>query len=72
MAIFRALKVKREITFEYRTTQDILRRLLDEGYVMRCNKEALNEGRIEPLPEDSDGRRTYYYLTEKGLDRVQE
>ena len=69
-AIYRGLKVQRNITFSYRTVQNILKRLLEEGLVMRCDKDALDNGTIEPLPEDTTARRTYYFITEAGQDRI--
>ncbi|GGL45106.1 hypothetical protein GCM10009037_30630 [Halarchaeum grantii] len=69
-AIFRGLKVERSITFGYRTVQNILKRLLEAGLVMRCNKDALDQGEIQPLPEDASSRRSYYYITDEGRDRV--
>jgi len=70
-ALYRALKVSENITFAYRTTQNILQRLLEEGYVMRLDKDKLDNGVIEPLPEGEEGRRTYYYITEKGRRRLE-
>lgn len=64
------MKVQYDVTFAYRTTQDILKRLLDEGYVMRCDKSKLDEGTIAKLPEDASGRRTYYFITDKGRERI--
>jgi DNA-binding MarR family transcriptional regulator len=69
-AIYRGLKVQQDITFAYRTVQNILRRLNDEGYVMRCDKDALDEGRIERIPEDTADRRTYYFITDEGRARL--
>jgi len=68
--IFRGLKIQENITFAYRTVQDILKRLNEQGLVMRCSKEALDEGRIEKLPDDETGRRTYYFITEEGKSRI--
>lgn len=64
------MKVTEDVHFAYRTTQDILKRLLEDDFVMRCDKDALDDGRIEPVPEDKSGRRTYYYITEKGVERI--
>ncbi len=70
-ALFRAMKVSEGITFSYSTVQNILSRLLKEGYVCRLNKEKLDEGVLEPLPEGESGRRTYYFITEKGRERLE-
>jgi len=70
-ALFRAMKVSEGITFSYSTVQNILSRLLEEGYVCRLNKDKLDEGILEPLPEGESGRRTYYFITEKGRERLE-
>jgi|GEM_PF-3989143 len=69
-AIYRGLKVQEDITFSYRTVQNIVSRLNDEGYLMRCDKDELDEGRIVELPDDVAGRRTYYFITEEGRERI--
>lgn len=69
-AIYRGLKLRQNITFSYRTVQNILSRLNNSGEMMRCDKEALDEGRIEPLPDCAKNRRTYYYITEAGIERI--
>lgn len=69
-AIYRGLKVERDITFAYRTVQNILGRLNEEGHVMRVDKDALDEGRIRPLPEGETDRRTYYFITDEGRERI--
>jgi len=70
-ALYRALKVSEGITFSYSTVQNILSRLLEEGYVCRLDKDKLDEGILEPLPEGESGRRTYYYITEEGRERLE-
>ena len=69
-AIYRGLKIQRDITFGYRTVQNILAELAEEGYVMRVSKDALDEGRIDPLPENDSAQRAWYFISEKGRDRV--
>jgi len=69
-ALYRALKVSEGITFSYSTVQNILSRLLEDGYVCRLDKDKLDDGIIEPIPESESGRRTYYFITEKGRERV--
>jgi len=71
-AIYRALKVKKGITFSYSTVGNILRRLRKDGEVMRCDKDALDQGEIKALPDAEKDRRTYYYLTNRGFDRAEE
>lgn len=70
--IYRGMKIEQGITFAYRTVQDMLSRLEKQGYVMRCDKEALDEGRIEPIPEDASARRAPYFITEAGRERLEE
>lgn len=64
--IFRGLKVEKGITFGYRTVQTILSELEEQGLLARVNKSALDEGNIEPLPEDEAGKRAYYMITMEG------
>jgi len=69
-AIYRGLKVQRNITFSYRTVQNILKRLRENGQVMRVDKDALDDGEVRPLPEDATDRRTYYFITDDGRARL--
>jgi hypothetical protein len=69
-ALYRALKVTEEITYGYRTVQNILGRLHDDGFLMRLDKDELDKGRIVPLADDQSNRRTYYFITDKGRDRL--
>jgi len=69
-AIFRGMKVERGIHFSYRTVQTILSELEEKGMVARVNKEALDDGDIEPIPEDEAGRRAYYMITMDGRREV--
>lgn len=70
MAIFRGMKREHSITFTYSTVQRILSDLTDEGFVVRCDKGELDEGRIAPLPDDEKDRRTYYFITDQGRERI--
>lgn len=71
-AIYRGLKVQEDITFSYRTVQNILSRMNERGLVMRCDKDELDDGRIVKLPDDASGRRTYYFITKDGRTRLEE
>jgi len=71
-AIFRGLKTQRGITFSKRTTSECLSDLLEEGYVVRVDKDALDNGRIEPLPQDESGSRAWYYITDEGRASLQQ
>ena len=68
--IYRGLKIERNITFSYRTVQNILSRLIDEGEVMRVDKGELDQGRIRQLPKENNERRTYYFITDEGRERI--
>lgn len=70
--LFRALKVQHNITFSHSTVENILYRLRDDSEVMRVDKNALDNGKIVELPEDATDRRTYYFITEKGRERLAE
>lgn len=69
-AVYRGIKRESDVTFSYRTTQRILQDLAEEGYLVRCDKDALDQGRIEPIPNDVEDRRTYYFITDKGRERI--
>ncbi|MBX0296788.1 MarR family transcriptional regulator [Haloarcula nitratireducens] len=70
-AIFRGLKIEKGITFSYRTVQTILSELEEQGFVARVDKESLDEGNIQPIPEDEAGRRAYYMITMDGRREVE-
>ncbi len=70
-ALYRAMKVSEEITFSYRTVQNILGRLLEKGDVVRLDKEALDNGVLKPLGDDEEDRRTYYFITDQGRRRLE-
>jgi hypothetical protein len=70
LAIWGGLNRQYRVTFSYRTLQNILSDLVDEGDVFRVDTTILKEeGRVEEV-EDSSGRRAYYYITEEGRERV--
>jgi len=69
-ALYRAMKVSEDITFSYRTVQNILERLLQQGDVVRLDKDALDEGILKPLGDDEEDRRTYYFITQQGRERL--
>lgn len=68
--IYRGLKLEENITFSYRTVHDLLKRLTEQGFAIRCERGALDEGKIKQLPEDATNKRTYYYITDAGRDRI--
>lgn len=72
LVIYAGLKRQRDITFAYRTVQNALSDLVEKGHVMRVDTKKLrDEGKIEPVEEDS-GRRSYYFITDEGLERLDE
>lgn len=70
--IFRGLKRQYRVTFSYRTLKRILRDLLDDGQLMRCDTNALDEGRMEPIEQTSEGQGAFYFITDKGRERISE
>ena len=69
-AVYRGLKRHYRITFTYKTTRRIMRDLAKEDFLMRCDSAALDDGRMEPLPDDAEDRRTYYFITDQGRERI--
>lgn len=73
LAIFAGLKRQYDITFSYRTVQNALSDLLDDGYVIRVDTKPLREdGRIESVDDSGSGKRSYYFITDRGIDRLNE
>jgi len=72
LAIYGGLKRQEGITFSYRTIQNALSDLIEDGMVQRVDTDKLrSDGEIHPI-EDSSGRRSYYFITEKGRKRAEE
>lgn len=71
LAIFYGMYRHYRITFSYRTTQNMLRDLVDSGHVMRVDPKKLREGDLERVADDSSRRRTYYYITQEGRERIE-
>ncbi|QIO25534.1 hypothetical protein [Haloarcula sp. JP-L23] len=67
--IYGGLVAEREITFSYRTVQNKISDLRDEGLVKRVSIDA-DEGEIMDIPEEESGRRAYYMITQAGLDSL--
>ena len=64
--VFRACKLN-GATFERRTVDRLLKELGEEGYVMKIDRDALDEGRIEEVGIEATG---YWYITDRGRGRV--
>jgi len=71
-AVYAGIRRKYNATFAYRTTQEILKDLVDEGYAIRVNTKQLREkGDIKEIENDPDRRkRAYYFPTDEGRERV--
>ena len=70
LAIYAGLKRQEEITFSYRTVQNALSDLVENGDVEKVDTDKLrDEGTIEAVG-DSTGRRSYYFITEQGIERL--
>lgn len=70
LAIYGGLKRQENITFSYRTVQNALSDLYEEGSVMRVDTSVLREdGEIQPI-ESGGGRRSYYFITDEGRTRL--
>lgn len=70
LAIYAGLKREKNITFSYRTVQNSLSDLLEDGLVMRVDTTQLRKNStIKPVDEES-GRRSYYFITDDGRKRL--
>jgi len=70
LAIWGGLNRQYRVTFSYRTLQNILEDLVESGDIFRVDTSALRDGNIEPVEGDASSRRSYYFITEAGLDRL--
>lgn len=68
LAIYAGMRRQYRITFSYRTIQNILGDLTEDGYAFRVDTKKLQDGKIEAV--DDASRRTYYFITDKGRERV--
>ncbi|WP_123539426.1 helix-turn-helix domain-containing protein [Halosimplex salinum] len=70
LAIYSGLVRYHRITFSYRTVQNILSELTENGDIYRVDTSALRDGEITPIDDDESSRRAYYHITEQGKERV--
>lgn len=70
LAIWAGLKRQHRVTFAYRTLQNILSDLVESGDVFRVDTGALRDGNIEPIEGDPAGRKSYYFITQQGRERL--
>ena len=72
LAIYAGLVRQKDITFSYRTVQNALSDLIDDGYVFKVDTKELRET-AEIVEVDSDNaRRSYYFITDDGRRYVEE
>lgn len=71
-AVYAGIRRKYNATFAYRTTQEILKDLVDDGYAIRVDTKMLREkGEIQRIENDPDRRkRAYYFPTDAGQERI--
>lgn len=67
---YRNLKIHRDMTFSRDTVDNYLEEFVDQGYVARVDKEALDTGQIETV--DKSESRAYYIITDAGIEAVRE
>lgn len=70
LAIYAGLKRQKDITFSYRTVQNALSDLVEDGDLQKVDTDKLrDEGEIKSVG-DSSGRRSYYFITDQGRERL--
>lgn len=70
LAIFAGMVRQYKITFSYRTTQNILKDLVESGDAFRVDTDSLRDGDLAAVADDSSKRRSYYFITDQGRDRI--
>ena len=72
LAIYAGLRRQEDITFSYRTVQNALSDLVEDGYAVRVDTDSLRkDGDIEPVQEGA-ARRAYYFITDAGREYIDE
>jgi Fe2+ or Zn2+ uptake regulation protein len=69
-SIYGGLISNQDITFSYRTVQNIISEFTDEGLIEKVRIDT-DEGVVEQMSE-SDSGRAYYLITDKGRQKVPE
>ncbi len=69
IVIYRGMRFREDVTFGYSATKDIIERLVDFGELMPVEKDPIEHREIVELPQDTDAR-AYYWITDKGRERV--
>lgn len=67
--IYGGLLCEQEITFSYRTVQNKVSDLREEGLIKRVSIDD-KAGEVVDIPESESGRRAYYIITEKGFSEA--
>ncbi|MFC7077886.1 hypothetical protein [Haloarcula halophila] len=70
LAIWAGLNREHRVTFSYRTMQNILSDLVEDGDLFKVDTGNLRDGEITEISGDSSSRRAYYFITDKGLERI--
>lgn len=70
LAIWAGMNQHYRVTFSYRTMQNILSDLVEQGDLFRVDTSALREGEVREIADDGSSRRSYYYITDAGRERV--
>ncbi len=70
VVIHRGLQVENTLAPSHRTIMRILDELTENGEIMRCDLDALDDGRIEPLAPGEDPDRAWYFITDAGRERI--
>lgn len=70
LAIYYGLVKQYNATYSYRTVQNILSELSEQGEICRVDTSALRDGEFAKLDSDDSQRRAYYFITEQGRDRL--
>lgn len=71
LAIWGALNRQYRVTFSYRTLQNILDDLVESEDLFRVDTGELRKGEIKPIEGDPSSTKSYYFITESGLDRLE-
>lgn len=71
LAIYAGMIRQYRITFSYRTIQNIVSELVEDGDLFRVDTSELRDGNLTEISGDSGRRRTYYFITEQGRERVE-
>lgn len=66
--LYRAMRLRRDVTFSYRSIHRYLETLEEKGWVQRVEKEPLDRGEIVEAGEDS---RAAFIITDEGRAEIE-